>query len=133
MIIGDKSRFAIEVRLKQPVGKWLFGNVRFLVGELPVGNFDEVVTLKATANTFSNLLPRTSVREADVLVHLSATELIHYAWRGFTGEFDEGSQLTERYVEANNYVIAPNGDVAFDGWLVLLVQGYTYDKAHLVQ
>lgn len=126
MIFGDPKRFAIEAKRQQAVeGKWLFGFVWFVIDEISVGNFDEVTLLDATSSTFSSILRRTYPRQADRLVLLDAVDLITFAKKGFDINSYHPSGL---YDEAYKYVIAPNGDPAFDGWLVLFVQGADYDR-----
>jgi hypothetical protein len=49
MIFGMLATFAIEAELREVSGKWTFGRLRFWIGGLPIGDFEETCDLATSA------------------------------------------------------------------------------------
>ncbi len=45
MIVGNPDRFAIEALIDGVEGGWILGRLRFWLGNMPVGNWEDVVDL----------------------------------------------------------------------------------------
>jgi Immunity protein 42 len=67
MVFGDMQRFAIEAELRPSVDDWIFGRLRFWVGGSAYGDWEDTVTLAASARWGRTFL---SGSERRTLAHL---------------------------------------------------------------
>lgn len=49
MIFGNHETFAIEAEVKEPYGKWIYGNLRMWIGGVVIGNYDDASDLASSA------------------------------------------------------------------------------------
>ncbi len=120
MIIGKKSRFAIEWEFAaDPVGMFLQGRVCFWVGGVRVGNYELDTTLSDVLINLAHLVGDCGKRQSHRLRHLSPADAFSTLQRGL---FDS-DPLLSLVVEEEQWArfdISIPVDV-FDDWRMYLI------------
>jgi hypothetical protein len=129
MIVGDKSRFAIEfdpddVKLADPkLGEWLYGRLRWWCGRESVGRFEDDTTLRDIAIDAQRALEYAGNRRDDVLTKVSARTAVQAITEALFedhGQSDE--QLAADEERYRRFLVRPLVE-EFDAWDVFLFEG----------
>lgn len=129
MIVGDRSRFAIEFELDQSklaeseFGSWLFGKIRFWCCGEQIGRYEGDTTIRDIVIEAERFIASRKKRHDCVLATATSEEIVDTICNALyvdSGQTDEKVQAdTDRY---GPFVVSPEADV-FDPWRMLLVEG----------
>lgn len=129
MIIGKKSRFAIEFELDAMkladvrLAEWLYGRIRWWCCGEEVGLYEDDTTIRDVAIEAARFLAYEGKRRDDHLLSAPSPE----ALRTFVGALYEDHGQSDDQVEADDeryrrFVVKPQVDV-FDPWDIFLIEG----------
>lgn len=129
MLVGDKSRFAIEFELDEEkladpaLAEWLYGRIRWWCGGEPVGLFDDDTTLRDAAIDAERVLAAADSRRDDALMQVSAQEVVDTIVRALfedLGQSDEELAADEK--KYRPFLARPLiGE--FDAWDIFVIEG----------
>ena len=119
IMIGDPDVAAIDVEIEEPRDpQWIFGRFRILAGGESLGDWDDVVTLKAVVAWWNTFASTEVDRWDEQLEGLSGAEIFGLLRDTiFAGEYTESGGDAFR-----RYLINHLGMSAFDPYVVLLVE-----------
>lgn len=122
MVIGDKSKFAIEYELDEDYGdEWLFGKLCYWIKSERIGDYNLGTSLRDVMFQIKILLRDKNNRENERLINLETKELYNILDSALYGydisEYDEIS-IKENWARFN--VLIPI-DV-FNDWKVYLIE-----------
>lgn len=132
MIIGMRSRFAVEFELnKESGGDWLFGKFSFWIEDRRIGDYNLGTSLRDVLFQMRSIVRDNGTRSHGELFVLDKNELykrINGTLYGY--EVSEYYQVALKETWARFDVKIPV-DV-FDGWKIFLVENRSSDKARLI-
>jgi hypothetical protein len=129
MIVGDKSRFAIEFELDQAkladaeFAPWLFGRIRFWCCGDQVGQYEADTTIRDVVVEVERFIADEGKRHDTTIAEAARDEVVRTIVSALYVDSGQADQRVQNDADRfGPFVVSPEVDV-FDPWHIFLVEG----------
>jgi hypothetical protein len=121
-IVGDRSRFAVEYELSNPLGgAWMYGSCRYWCGSMAVGDFSIVTSLRDTLFCLDGMRRDMGDRINPRLWSMAPADMFKLVDGGLFGSRDIPPLELAEQEQWARHNISPAAE-SFDRWKIFLVE-----------
>ncbi len=120
---GTKELFQLTVKIVYPIDpKWVFGNLIFEIKNQQIGDWNDLVSVKACYNWMNDFLEY-KIERKEPLIETNMTAVFEYLYNSIFKNFENAKKLYY-----SKYSIAHLGMSSFNDFSVFLIETDLYQR-----